>query len=1493
MSAVDIPDTVTAISQHAFANCSSLQSVNLPSKLVSIGAYSFQNCDALTSIYIPKSLTTIDGYYGPFYGCDNLNSIVFEEGTTKIAPYLFYYCTGLRSIEIPNTVTSIGAYAFNACSNLESVVIPDAVTTIGSNAFRNCSNVVISCSANSYALEYAIQNNLLVNVTDWAQTESDILVMENSYYNTNSSDVNASGYADLVVHYELQEEQIGKLSDMKLRILLQGKLVLLENSVRLDGSVPVGYTYQDNILTVPVTSSIGVLRFSVNPESEARLFSRAELTYKANGTSGSEIIGCINSDMPVLTLVTSATVNCDHIEVSGIAPAQGIVSFYIDDEAAGTATASKAGHYSATLTLPDPDDGDSFTVKATVTTETGTVEKEVSVTYDLSAPVLEELLMYYSNQVIDLTDPQKTRTVITFGPNNSYTYRVKMTNPEMISRLYVTSTRNGQPKYIEAVYNEKTGYFVTSDRFDPKVWNYVPGEIGIAFDLSYDWIDSTDTDAITTEMVEEMAAQKDYGGSTADVVENSDHNLGINVTMPDGAELNYEYHEFTVDEMYQYLLDLGFTPPAAKSRSRQSDAEVTFKLIEDLVKTYLKEYEQEVVKYYLGETDDGNLIAVCLNKTFSEEGDRICQAWCIKQLKKIYDPDQSLVDYVLDPDSLFFETTKEFKDFSGSVYSAVYSSGKATISYLGRIWELDLQKMGASEAERQQIEATQELLTVVLLGRYIVSLAALSFTIACPAAAGLIGLGAYLMNDLLDSLEQEESWVTGFDNSIIGRIILGLDSAFQWFLNNFLKWIIDPSGYVYEAVTSNRLSGVTATVYYQDPETGKAVLWDAGEYDQINPIITRGDGIYAWDVPEGLWQVRYELDGYDTVTTDWMEVPPPQTDVNVGLVSYTAPEAEWIEVYHDSVEIEFDKYMIPDTVDAITLKDGSGTPIDYTLHYSSAETDPDGTVYARAYTLEFNSALLDNGELCTITIPGTVKSYSGIGVTSGSVTAPCSEQILITSKDTVTVFYGSSTQFQVDLSVDSVAKIKAVSLFNELAHVDSVNKIDADSWIVTVSGILPGATVIQISVPGTNVSKQVATVVERMESTHTHAYETAATNPSCTEQGYTTYTCHCGDSYVADYVEVIDHTYKNGTCSVCGHTTIAAPIAKGSNKTLTGKPVVTWEPVEGAVKYEVYRSTKKNSTYTRGTSTTGTTYTNTKAVAGKYYYYFVRAIDADGNYADSNIIGRTCDLAQTTVTLSNVASTGKIKISWEVVEGATKYEVYRATSKTGTYSRISTTSNTSVTNTKAEAGKTYYYKVRAICDIDAAAGAYSAVKSRTCDLAQTTVTLSNVASTGKIKVSWTAVEGATKYEVYRTTSKNGTYSRISTTSNTSVTNTKADAGKTYYYKVRAICDVDAAAAAYSAVKSRTCDLPQPDVSIALSSKKPKVGWDKVDGAVSYKVYRATSKTGIYSLVKTTTSMSYRDTKATTGKTYYYKVVAVCSNTAGNSAYSGIVSIKSK
>ena len=51
---------------------------------------------------------------------------------------------------------------------------------------------------------------------------------------------------------------------------------------------------------------------------------------------------------------------------------------------------------------------------------------------------------------------------------------------------------------------------------------------------------------------------------------------------------------------------------------------------------------------------------------------------------------------------------------------------------------------------------------------------------------------------------------------------------------------------------------------------------------------------------------------------------------------------------------------------------------------------------------------------------------------------------------------------------------------------------------------------------------------------HTHNYGSKVTAPTCTEGGYTTYTCECGESYIADETEALGHDYVDGFCTVCG-----------------------------------------------------------------------------------------------------------------------------------------------------------------------------------------------------------------------------------------------------------------------------------------------------------------------------------------------------------------------
>ena len=181
------------------------------------------------------------------------------------------------------------------------------------------------------------------------------------------------------------------------------------------------------------------------------------------------------------------------------------------------------------------------------------------------------------------------------------------------------------------------------------------------------------------------------------------------------------------------------------------------------------------------------------------------------------------------------------------------------------------------------------------------------------------------------------------------------------------------------------------------------------------------------------------------------------------------------------------------------------------------------------------------------------------------------------------------------------------------------------------------------------------------------------------------------------------------------------------------------------------------------------------------------------------------------VTSATDPASGKIMLKWAAVKNAEKYEVYRSSSKGGLYTKKITTDELGCTDTSAKAGYTYYYKVRAVT-ADGTKGDYSSVVYRTCDCAAPVVKGGNNAATGKVTLTWDKVSGAKEYVVYRADYSNGTYTKMYTTKNTSYTNTTANAGYTYYYKVKAISYKTAYAdSAMSNMVTRTCDCAAPVV----------------------------------------------------------------------------------
>ena len=373
---------------------------------------------------------------------------------------------------------------------------------------------------------------------------------------------------------------------------------------------------------------------------------------------------------------------------------------------------------------------------------------------------------------------------------------------------------------------------------------------------------------------------------------------------------------------------------------------------------------------------------------------------------------------------------------------------------------------------------------------------------------------------------------------------------------------------------------------------------------------------------------------------------------------------------------------------------------------------------------------------------------------------------------------------------------------------------------------------------------------------------------------------------------------ENGTLTV---KVAAQPVPEVvfGHSAASGKPMLTWDAVPGAESYNVYRAESEDGPYTRINSTTATSYVNTGAKEGVTYYYKVTAVSAGGESEFSNIVSGQAKAepqkpAAPVVKIGSSASSGKPMLTWSAVTGAESYNVYRAESADGVYTKINTTTATSYVNTGAKEGVTYYYKVTAVNDIgesDASNVVSGQTKVTPQKPSAPVVRIGHSAASGKPMLKWNTVTGATSYNIYRAESAAGTYTRINTTTATSYTNTGAKEGVTYYYKVTAVNGVGESA--YSNVVSgQVKSTGQTTVTTltmghSSTSGKPQLTWKAVSGAASYRVYRATTKNGAYTVINTTKALTYTNVGAALGTTYYYKVEAL--NAAGKSmGFSAVV-----
>ena len=246
-----------------------------------------------------------------------------------------------------------------------------------------------------------------------------------------------------------------------------------------------------------------------------------------------------------------------------------------------------------------------------------------------------------------------------------------------------------------------------------------------------------------------------------------------------------------------------------------------------------------------------------------------------------------------------------------------------------------------------------------------------------------------------------------------------------------------------------------------------------------------------------------------------------------------------------------------------------------------------------------------------------------------------------------------------------------------------------------------------------------------------------------------------------------------------------------------------------------------------------------------------------------------------------------VKISFAKQSDALGYVVYRSDSENGTYKSIAEldAGTGSYIDKSVSYNTTYYYKVRSFSVLTGTTyyGAYSDVVSKKNSVGKVKGVKTLVKSPTSLTVKWDAVTNAVSYFVqYKP--EGGKWASVGKVNGTSTTVSKLKLGKVYYFRVKASNNIGSGA--YSDAISKKTIVPKPQTPVAkLTTKGIRVFWKNESYATGYKIYRTTTKSGKYKLVKTVTnntSSAWTDTSVAYGKNYYYKIV--CYKTVGKTTY---------
>ncbi len=150
------------------------------------------------------------------------------------------------------------------------------------------------------------------------------------------------------------------------------------------------------------------------------------------------------------------------------------------------------------------------------------------------------------------------------------------------------------------------------------------------------------------------------------------------------------------------------------------------------------------------------------------------------------------------------------------------------------------------------------------------------------------------------------------------------------------------------------------------------------------------------------------------------------------------------------------------------------------------------------------------------------------------------------------------------------------------------------------------------------------------------------------------------------------------------------------------------------------------------------------------------------------------------------AGNGQVGLSWSASSGATSYNVKRSTTTGGPYTTVGSAGTNSYTDTGLTNGTAYYYVVSAVNGAGESGNSSQVNATPQLTVPGVPANVVATAGNGQVGLSWSASNGATTYNVKRSTTSGGPYTTVGGPAANSYTDTGLTNGTTYYYVVSAV-----------------------------------------------------------------------------------------------------------